>query len=102
VSRYTVHTSSIKALGKTRSDLDLLARALLTGADRPDGQVILHHRHALALPFPDGSFDPRVDAEQWQQIADKGRLYHGVFVRTGPSGYSFCQPTAPLSQRSMA
>ena len=56
MSRYTVHTSSIQALGKTRSDLDLLAGALLTARIGLTGQVILHHRHALALPFPDGTF----------------------------------------------
>ena len=56
MSRYTVHTSSIQALGKTRSDLDLLAGALLTARIGLTGQGILHHGHALALPFPDGTF----------------------------------------------
>ena len=47
MSSYIVHTSSIKALGKTRSDLDLLAGALLTARIGLTGQGILHHGHAL-------------------------------------------------------
>lgn len=74
MSRYTVHTSSIKALGKTRSDLDLLAGALLTARMGLTGQVILHHGHALDLPFPDGSFDLVWMQNSGMQRADKGRL----------------------------
>ena len=102
MSRYTVHTSSIKALGKTRSDLDLLAGALLTARIGLTGQVILHHRHAVALPFPDGSFDLVWTQNSGMQIADKGRLYHGFFRANGTFGGTlFAQGLPrPLSQGS--
>jgi len=38
------------------------------------GQVILHHGHALDLPFPDGSFDLVWMQNSGMQRADKGRL----------------------------
>ena len=89
MSRYTVHTSSRKGLGKTRSDLDLLAGALLTARRGLTGQVVLHHGHALALPFPDGSFDLVWTQNSGMQIADKGRLYHGFFRANGTFGVLF-------------
>jgi Methyltransferase domain len=84
-----VRNASIKALGKTRSDLDLLAGTLLTAQIGLTGQVIFHHGHALDLPFADGSFDLVWTQNSGMQIADKGRLNRGFFRAHGTFGVLF-------------
>lgn len=50
------------------------------------GQVTFQYGHALALPFPDCSFDLVWTQNSGMQIADKGQLYRGFFRVLRPGG----------------
>ena len=64
----------------------LRAGALLTAQMGLAGQVHFCHGNALALPFPDGSFDLVWTQNSGMQIADKARLYRGFFRVLRPAG----------------
>ena len=64
----------------------LRAGALLTARMGLAGQVCFCHGNALALPFPDGSFDLVWTQNSGMQIADKARLYRGFFRVLRPAG----------------
>lgn len=64
----------------------LRAGALLTARMGLAGQVRFCHGNALALPFPDGSFDLVWTQNSGMQIADKVGLYRGFFHVLRPGG----------------
>jgi ubiquinone/menaquinone biosynthesis C-methylase UbiE len=64
----------------------LRAGALLTAQTGLARQVHFCHGNALALPFPDSSFDLVWTQNSGMQIADKARLYGGFFRVLRPAG----------------
>jgi len=60
--------------------------ALLTARMGLAGQVRFCHGNALALPFPDESFDLVWTQNSGMQIADKAQLYRGFFRVLRPAG----------------
>jgi SAM-dependent methyltransferase len=64
----------------------LRAGVLLTARLGLTGQVDFCHGNALALPFPDASFDLVWTQNSGMHIADKARLYQGFYRVLRPGG----------------